>query len=159
MPSGLAPSGTPAFDEPAAAQFGFWCGDWCAESIVGGGEEPKTGHNSVGWLWDGKALLEQFSMPDGSDVFHGHSISVPVQGRGWCQTWVDSEGQYLDFVGGMVGDEMVLDRTAVTAEGRTVLQRMRWWDIDSDAFSWDWLAAEPGADEWDLRWRLRYTRA
>ena len=97
-------------------------------------------------------------MPVGDGHFYGRSISVPVAGRGWCQTWVDSDGQYLDFVGGRVDDEMILDRTATRADGAVSRQRMRWWDIAPDSFSWDWLHAPLGAAEWQLAWRLRYTR-
>ena len=72
---------------------------------------------------------------------------------------MDSDGQYLDFVGGRVDDEMILGRTATRADGSTVSQRMRWWHITPDAFLWDWLRASAGSTEWDLLWRLRYTRA
>ena len=67
-------------------------------------------------------------------------------------------GQYLDFVGGQVDDEMILDRTVTRADGSFVRQRMRWWGIASDTFSWDWLRASDASTEWELNWRLRYTR-
>jgi hypothetical protein len=144
--------------EPAADQFEFWRGTWRAETVAGGMGTPMVAHNEVTWLWGRAALVEDFSIPGGQGQFHGRSISVPVAGRGWCQTWVDSDGQYLDFVGGRLEDEMILDRTATRADGSTVRQRMRWWDVAPDAFSWDWLHASDDAVEWDLRWRLRYTR-
>jgi hypothetical protein len=155
---GVAPGSARNWSEPAADQFEFWTGVWRAETVAGGTDQPVVATNKVTWLWDRAALLEDFSMPGDPSPFHGRSISVPVAGRGWCQTWVDSEGQYLDFVGGRIGDEMILDRTASRTDGSTVRQRMRWWDIAPHTFSWDWLHASDDAGEWDLRWRLRYTR-
>jgi hypothetical protein len=148
------------WSEPAADQFDFWQGTWRAETVAGGTDPHVIAFNEVTWLWGRAALLEDFSIRGGQSEFHGRSISVPIAGRGWCQTWVDSDGQYLDFVGGRVEDEMILDRTATGSDGSTsVRQRMRWWDIAPDAFSWDWLRAAEGATNWDLLWRLRYTRA
>lgn len=153
-----APGSALTWAEPAAEQFEFWHGTWRAETVAGGTEPSVIARNEVSWLWGRAALLEEFSMPVAQRTFHGRSISVPVAGRGWCQTWVDSDGQYLDFVGGRVDDEMLLERTSAGADGNAVRQRMRWWDIAPDTFSWDWLHAGDDAAEWDLRWRLRYTR-
>ena len=97
--------------------------------MAGAANPAQVGRNEVTWLWGRAALHEDFSMPVGQGHFHGCSISVPVAGRGWCQTWVDSDGQYLDFVGGLVDDEMILERTATRADGQLVRQRMRWWAI------------------------------
>ena len=152
------PGPAPTWSDPSADQFEFWLGVWRAETVVGGTDPPVVASNEVTWLWGRAALLEEFTMPGGKSPFQGRSISVPVAGRGWCQTWVDSEGQYLDFVGGRVDGEMILDRTAKLTDGSTVRQRMRWWDVAPDTFSWDWLHASDGSAEWDLRWRLRYTR-
>ena len=156
--TGLAPGSVLTWAEPAADQFEFWHGAWRAETVAGGTDPPLAAFNEVTWLWGRAALLEDFSMPGSQSQFHGRSISVPVAGRGWCQTWVDSDGQYLDFVGGRIDDEMILDRTATRTDGSAVRQRMRWWDIAPHTFSWDWLHASDGSAEWDLRWRLRYTR-
>jgi hypothetical protein len=152
------PSATLQWADPTADQFEFWHGAWRAETVSGGAGPPEVACNEVTWLWGRAALVEDFSMPAGQGHFHGRSISVPVAGRGWCQTWVDSDGQYLDFVGGRVDDEMILDRTVTRPSGGFVRQRMRWWDIAADTFSWDWLHASDGSTEWELDWRLRYTR-
>lgn len=154
----LSPGAVLAWKQAAAEQFDFWCGTWRAETVAGGPGTPAIGRNEVSWLWGRSALLETFSMPAGKGEFHGRSLSVPVAGRGWCQTWVDSDGQYLSFVGGLVGAEMLLDRITLAPDGGTIQQRMRWWGIAPDSFSWDWLAAEARATDWNLRWRLHYTR-
>jgi hypothetical protein len=153
-----APGSALHWSDPVADQFEFWHGRWRAQTKAGGTDTPAAAFNEVTWLWNRAALLEDFSMPVGTTRFYGRSISVPVAGRGWCQTWVDSDGQYLDFVGGRVDDEMILDRVGARVDGGLVRQRMRWWDIGPDTFSWDWLHAADGSTEWELDWRLRYTR-
>jgi hypothetical protein len=90
---------------PERSQFEFWVGSWRVHQEAG---TEVTARNEVGWVLDGAVLHERFSA--GGDSFDGWSLSVPVLGRGWVQTWVDNTGSYLDFVGGWLGDRMVLER-------------------------------------------------
>ncbi len=102
---------------------------------------------------------ERFRLPQAEDeVFTGRSYSVAVPGRGWCQTWVDNAGAYLDFVGGWRGDRMVLERET-ERDGAPLRQRMTWYDIGADAFTWDWEASTDRGASWVLNWRLAYRRA
>lgn len=142
--------------EPSTEQFDFWCGRWSAATVDDG--SALTGTNEVDWLWDRTVLREQFSLPqpDGT-VYRGTSLSVPVPGRGWCQTWVDSAGGYLDFVGGWDGSRMVLERTAARA-GVSVRQRMTWRDIGPDAFQWDWESSTDDGRSWRVDWHIDYAR-
>jgi hypothetical protein len=116
------------------------------------------GSNQVGYVEDGAAVEERFSLvqPDGS-LMTGHSLSVPVPGRGWCQTWVDNQASYLDFVGGWNGAEMCLERTT-ERDGAPLRQRMIWYDISPDAFTWDWQSSADDGESWQLNWRLAYRR-
>lgn len=125
-------------DEPDRSQFAFWVGAWTVRNEAG---PDLDGSNEVRWVLDGAVLEEEFSA--GVDPFRGRSLSVPVSGRGWVQTWVDTNGAYLDFVGGWLGDRMVLERT--TADGTR--QRMAWYEIAPDGLLWDWAAQAPGAAE------------
>lgn len=145
--------------EPDRDQFAFWIGSWRVRSLVG---EPVDGHNEVCWTLDGQVLWEQFSA--GTDPFTGWSFSVPVPGRGWVQTWVDNTGSYLDFVGGWLGDRMVLERRTVqerrVGRATTIRQRMTWHSIGDASFVWDWASQPPrsGDAAWNLMWRLHYDR-
>lgn len=116
------------------------------------------GSNVIVLTEDGRVLEERFSIaqPDG-ELMTGRSLSVPVPGRGWCQTWVDNSGGYLDFVGGWNGTEMCLERTT-TRGGAPLRQRMIWYDIAADTFSWDWQSSTDDGRSWALNWRLAYRR-
>ena len=56
--------------------------------------------------------------------FQGMSVSVynPRLGQ-WRQTWVDNEGNYWDFRGGVCENQMIL-ATEDVVEGRPVKLRM-----------------------------------
>lgn len=134
------------------AQFDFWLGDWVVTDPTTG----LTGTNSVRRILDDKVIEESFSFDqeDGT-VFTGRSHTVYVTGRGWCQTWVDSQGTYLDFTGGLVEGTMVLERVSDTDP--KVVQQMRWYDVTPDSLTWDWLRSVDGG-EFELAWRLHYRR-
>lgn len=152
-----APSSAPLMP-PDLSQFAFWLGSWVVVHTDEDGGEWE-GSNLVALVEGDKAVEERFTLvqPDG-EVMTGRSYSVPVTGRGWCQTWVDNSGSYLDFVGGWNGSEMVLERTSERA-GALLQQRMIWYGIAHDAFCWDWQSRAGESPTWELSWRLAYRRA
>ncbi len=146
-----------AVADPELSQFEFWLGRWVVLHRDESGHE-WPGSNVVSLVEGGRAVEERFSLvqPDGG-LMTGRSYSVPVPGRGWCQTWVDNAGSYLDFVGGWDGREMRLLREGERA-GAKVRQRMIWYDITPAAFSWDWQSSADGGSTWQLDWQLSYVR-
>jgi hypothetical protein len=138
-------------NSPQSRQFDFWIGDWEYTS------EGKRGINRVSKILDGCVILEQFG--DGSpNTLTGHSVSTfdrPT--RQWKQTWVDNTGSYLDFSGAMEGGKMVFTREA-TADGKKILQRMVWFNIEQDRFSWSWDRSDDGGKTWKVLWPLEYKR-
>jgi hypothetical protein len=138
---------------PSSA-FDFWLGRW----VVTDPSDGSTGRNTVRRVLGGQVIEESFSFPgpDGKP-YRGRSHSAFVEGRGWCQTWVDSTGLYLDFVGGPVAGGMRLERQAVVA-GVPVTQRMEWSSITAESLVWQWSRAPEGSDEFALLWQLDYTR-
>ena len=151
-----------ALIEPELSQFSFWLGSWVVTYTDPEGRRWE-GTNVVSLVEGGTVVEERFTLlqPDG-EVMTGRSYSVPVPGRGWCQTWVDNSGNYLDFVGGWNGQEMVLGRNT-EREGAPLQQRMIFYDLAPDRLTWDWQSsagASAGApDGWRLDWRLEYQRA
>ena len=128
----------------------FWLGRWSL-SWSGGG----TGTNLIRRVLDERAIEETFEGRDSSGVLLGRSLSVLDSADGlWRQTWVDSSGAYLDFVGVELDGALAFQRTAT--EGR--LQRMRWLDRSPDAFTWSWERSADDGVSWEVVWAIAYRR-
>lgn len=140
---------TPSADP---SDFDFWVGEWDLSW-------PDDGHgrNVISRVLDGRVVLEQFDGRPGTEM-RGMSVSSISPETGlWHQTWVDSEGGYLDFRGGMRGGEMVLERTA-TRDGATIRQRMVWSVIGPDALDWRWQRSTDDGATWETAWPISYRR-
>jgi len=136
-------------------EFDFWIGEWDLTWAENG-----RGRNVITKILDGKVVQEQFaSVPaDGSPDLVGMSVSVyNAQMAQWQQTWVDNQGSYLDFVGGMVDDKMILSRQAVV-NGEPVQQRMVWADIEPDSINWRWERSSDEVVTWQVVWAINYRR-
>jgi hypothetical protein len=139
-------------------QFDFWLGEW---DLTWPGEHPgEVGHgtNSVQRILDGCVVQESFS---GRDSMHlrGTSVSTfdPVAGK-WKQTWVDNEGGYLDFVGGLNDGQMILQRETVRKDGTKILQRMVWKNTTTNELDWSWEASRDGGKTWQVQWPIHYKK-
>ena len=137
-----------------AHDFDFWIGRWDVTDPSDG----TSGRNTIRRILGGKVLEESFTFPgpDGKP-YRGRSHTVHVDGRGWCQTWVDSGGLYLDFVGGMVDEVMRLERRTVVGDA-PMRQRMEWSCITTESLIWRWLRAPADSDDFELLWQLDYRR-
>ena len=134
-----------------ASQFDFWLGDWDASW----GNEQR-GVNRISKRWD-IVVVEEF---DGSAAtgLLGHSVSLfDSNTKQWKQTWVDNQGSYLDFVGGFADGRMTLSRS-FQKDGKTVHQRMVWYDITPDAFEWNWERSLDAGKTWEVVWQIHYAR-
>lgn len=147
----------PPCSSPESSQFDFWVGEWDASWQDNEGN-TQTGKNIITKILGGCALQENFSTSDGS--FIGKSVSVYNANKGiWEQTWVDNAGAYLAFTGGFQDGKMILSRDAETKDGRKISQRMIFYDIKPEAFTWDWEGSTDGGETWNLQWRINYKRA
>jgi hypothetical protein len=132
-------------------QFDFWLGEW--KLTWEGGE----GRNVIKSELDGRVIVERF---DGRPAIplRGISVSVYDVGAGvWRQTWADSNGRYLDFVGGMRDRDMDL-RRAGRHEGEPGLFRMLWHEISADSLRWNWEFTTDGGKAWQTVWAIAYER-
>lgn len=158
--SDLTPEGradAPAEREPGALgpeALDFWLGDW-ELAWAGGGHGTNTIVRGVG----GRVIVETFHGDDADGTsLDGLSVSVFEGDAGpWRQTWVDSNGTYLDLVGVEVDGRISFGRTFVEG-GQTVLQRMVWLDVTADALRWEWQRSDDGGTTWSTRWAIDYRR-
>ncbi len=154
-------STTPAPPNPCAAaqqkQFDFWVGEWDLSWPPQNGGEAGHGTNSIQRILDGCIVQENFSSQD-SDHLRGTSVSVfDTRAGAWKQTWVDSQGSYLDFTGEFKDGQMILQREA-NVNGTKLLQRMVWKNITANAFDWSWESSRDGGKTWQVNWPIHYKR-
>lgn len=139
----------------AARQFDFWLGEW--DCSWADGADRRVASNSVYLDLGGAVVVESF---DGRPFLELQGMSFSVYDRDtrcWKQTWVDSEGTYLDFTGGFENGAMELRRTA-EVDGSPALFRVRWENIERDALDWSWQRSDDGGETWTSLWELEYSR-
>jgi hypothetical protein len=141
---------------PEASQFDFWIGKWNLEWKDKDGK-TLTGSNTVTKEFGGCVIEENFSTEDKS--FTGRSLSVysPAKKK-WLQTWVDNSGAFLDFTGEYKDDKMTLWRKFTAKSGKEIMQRMVFYDIKANEFSWNWESSADGGTTWNLMWKIHYSR-
>jgi hypothetical protein len=151
-----SPSPLPPCQSPAHAQFDFWVGQWDLRWTDQSGREV-AGFNRISRIHGGCVILEEFDGRDGTPL-RGTSVSSydATAGR-WRQVWVDNQGSWLDFEGGIAdGDPAFSHR--VPARGAGGWQRMVFRDIKSDSLTWDWERSIDNGMTWSRQWRIQYTR-
>jgi hypothetical protein len=138
--------------QDAARQFDFWLGEWdCSWS------EDGRGTNSVYLDLGDAVVVESFDARPTMD-YQGMSFSVYDRSAGcWKQTWVDTDANYLDFVGSYADGEMDLRRRA-EFEGGAALFRMRWHAIESNSLEWEYARSDDGGASWSPLWEIHYSR-
>lgn len=138
--------------------FDFWEGKWEASWKEGEGE--GKGINELKWIYGGKVLQENFQIHEGqSKGFVGGSLSVfQPQTNTWRQAWADAQGGYYDFIGDFDGDKRIFKTHPREVNGSMIIQRMVFYDVKADSFTWDWELSQDGGESWSLNWRISYTR-
>lgn len=143
-------------DAPEFREFDFWLGEWelSWHDSVG---RTVHGSNIIRKMLDNFVVHESFSDP--TNKLFGQSWSVyNPQRKLWHQTWVDNQGSYMDFTGGMTDGNMILGRSFVGPKGRTVHQRMVFFDITPNSLSWRWESSLDAGKTWKELWLIRYKR-
>ncbi|MGH2397551.1 MAG: YybH family protein [bacterium] len=141
-------------------QFDFWVGEWelTWPASETSGRKPGRGTNRIERAFDNCVIVEHFTGTPSIDL-RGMSVSTFNTRKGkWHQTWVDSSGSYLDFVGEFKDGQMILSREATTREGKPFLQRMVWKNIKADSLDWSWERSDDVGQTWKVLWPIHYQR-
>lgn len=140
--------------------FDFWVGEW-EVSWEEGEDSVGKGINTIEKILDDTVIRENFRILEGQNAgFKGTSISVyQKRSETWRQAWADNQGGYFDFRGSLDGNKRIFQTAdRVMDDGSKMTQRMVFYDISKDAFTWDWEASNDGGDTWTLNWRIYYKR-
>lgn len=147
----------PPCSSAQAKQFDFWVGTWDLEWTDAKGVK-QTGSNTITKTLSGCVIEENFD-GGGTPQYLGKSYSVYEQNWGkWKQTWVDNTGAYLDFSGEMKDGKMILSREFITRQGKKVMQRMIFYNIQKNSIEWVWERSDDDGKTWNVNWKLNYKR-
>ncbi|MCO6511946.1 MAG: hypothetical protein J5I65_14265 [Aridibacter famidurans] len=157
VPAVVAQSAQNPCESESSKEFDFWLGTWDLEWKSAEGAVQK-GTNEITKILGGCVVRESFD--GGKDMpLKGQSYSMfdSVSGK-WKQTWVDNQGSYLDFTGGMEEGKMVLSRSFTNRAGKPMMQRMVFFNISKDVLEWNWESSADGGKTWTLAWHIKYLR-
>ncbi len=142
---------TPSLDP--ATQFDFWLGAWDLTWADGG-----HGTNQITKELDGKVIHEHSADPGTKYLGESWSVWDP-NARMWRQTWVDSQGAYMTFEGGMADGRMELSRHEPDKQtGQLYLWRMVFFNLTADSMEWEWKRSADEGVTWEVKWAIHYTR-
>lgn len=157
--SSVASAQTDIKELTAERYFDFWLGEWNLTWKAEDGSVEK-GTNTIERILNGKVIKENFeAVSGGMKGYIGKSYSVynPQTGE-WKQTWVDNNGAYLDFNGKVDGNKRIFIRETKDQDGNRILQRMVFYDITENSFTWDWERSADNGKNWELQWKIAYQR-
>lgn len=132
--------------------FDFWLGSW---EVSWQDQQGNTlvGKNEIVRLEKPNVIQENFS--DTNNQFEGTSISVyNPKTQTWHQAWADNQGAYFNFFGIIEEDRRIF----TTDTSKSFIQRMIFYDIEENQFTWDWESSKDGGKNYKLNWRINYKR-
>jgi len=139
----------PTVDDPGFRSFDFWVGSWEARTDDG----VLQGHNRIERVLGGAAIVERWS---GATGVCGTSLNRYDRRTGtWRQTWVDDQGDIVEFENGIAGDGRVVFGAIDAEDGR---RRLTFEDRGPDAFRQLSEQSADGGRTWTAEYDFHYRR-
>jgi len=145
----IARNAAPTADDPRFRTFDFWVGSWEARTEDG----VLQGHNRIELVLGGAAIVERWT---GATGYRGTSLNrYDRRTDTWRQTWVDDQGDIVEFENGTARDGRVVFGATDPEGGQ---RRLTFEDGGPDAFR---QLSETSADNgrtWTVEYDFRYRR-
>lgn len=131
----------PKCSDERSHDFDFWIGTW---NVTAGGQFAGT--NAIEPILNGCVLQENWSGVSGSA---GSSFNFynPITKK-WHQFWVWRNGTTLELEGGYADGQMMLEGESKTKEGKTVGNRITWYDNSDGTVRQHWQTSTDGGSTW-----------
>lgn len=158
--SGAVLAQTNASELKPEEYFDFWIGEWELSWTDNQGNRG-AGTNLIEKTLDDVVIQENFEATEGSlEGYKGKSVSVyNPQRQSWYQTWVDNQGGYIDLKGLTDDDKRIFQTEERPGpQGGTIINRMVFYDIEKNSFTWDWESSNDGGETWTVNWQIHYKR-
>jgi len=145
----IARNDAPTADDPPFRTFDFWVGSWEARTEDG----VLQGHNRIERVLGGAAIVERWT---GASGYRGTSLNrYDRRTATWRQTWVDDQGDIVEFEDGMASDGRVVFVAHDPDGGR---RRLTFEDRGPEAFRQLSERTADGGRTWTVEYDFRYTR-
>lgn len=128
----------------------FWLGEWRCTW------EGGHGTNRITKELDERVVVERFESLE-PERWTGLSVNVHHERLGWRQTWVDSTGNYWALHGEEHPQGFAFS-VGELEDGREILKRMVFSNIEADRFDWRWERSYDAGASWELLWAIDYRR-
>jgi tetratricopeptide (TPR) repeat protein len=136
---------------PEFRQFDFWIGEWDVKTPQGG----PAGSSSIQLILGQCTILENWTASAGGQ---GKSFNIfDKTDNKWHQTWVSDRGVFTHYVGGLVGNDMVLTAETLQA-GKRSLQRMTFSKLANGNVRQHGEASNDDGKTWSSTFDLTYSR-
>ena len=138
---------------PEARQFDFWVGKWDVRTAAG----DVAGTNTIELVLGGCALIENWTGAKGGT---GKSLNFydKIKGK-WQQTWIDSQGNSVEFVDGEYKDSLLRFRAEKKqADGTVLWRRLSFFNLGPDRVRQFSEASTDGGKTWKTQYDLTYNR-
>jgi tetratricopeptide (TPR) repeat protein len=138
---------------PEARQFDFWVGKWDVRTPAG----DQAGTNTIDLVLGGCALIENWTGARGGT---GKSLNFydKIKGR-WQQTWIDNQGDAIEFVDGEYKDGVLRFRAEKKqADGTTLRRRLSFFNLGPDKVRQFSEQSTDGGKTWTTEYDLTYNR-
>ncbi len=159
------PATSPACSAPEFRQLDFWLGQW--DVVLHARKAPEIdewdeahGTQRIESILSRCAIAESFAADGPGGAWAGRSYSSwqPQAGK-WRQTWVDDQGSYLAFVGGLEHGVMTLyGEKRLLPDGTEVQMRMLWLDVTPRSLHWEWQRSTDAGQTWMPMLKIDYRR-
>ncbi len=145
----IAANDAPTALDPRFRTFDFWVGFWEARTTDG----VLQGHNRIERVLGGAAIIERWS---GASGLRGTSLNrYDRHTDTWRQTWVDDQGDVVEFEDGRAGAGRVVFGAADSTGGR---RRLTFEDRGPDAFRQLSEQSDDDGTTWSVEYDFHYRR-
>ena len=142
--------------KPDVNTFDFWVGNWEA-TWTDKNDNISKAENQIDRILDGKVIREQFL--DVTNGYEGRSFSIyNTATNEWNQAYVDNNGIYFHFTGGIENGDPVFKTEPLKKDGKTIMFKMVFSDITENSFVWKWMGTRNNGKDWNTLWKIDYKR-
>ena len=140
----------PCRARPEYRQFDIWIGEWAPQNLQG----VTVGTSSIQLILKSCIIFENWNTP----ISSGKSFNLyDVRDGKWHQTWVDGQGLMTHYVGGLVGENMVLVSENVL-NGKKSLARMTFSKLSDGNVRQHGESSADDGKTWTTTFDFKYVR-